>query len=87
MPLIGQLHGGITIHMYYFDHLPPHFHAKGAGWMIRINIADVSVLTTSGSPPNGVERDLLTFTTQHQAALALCWARCQDGVKPGKVTP
>jgi Domain of unknown function (DUF4160) len=87
MPLITQLHGAITIHIYYGDHLPPHFHAKGRGWVIRINIATVSVMTVSGFPPAETERELLNFATRRQTELALCWTLCQGGMKPGKVSP
>ena len=60
MPSIAEF-DGIRISMYFGDHNPPHFHAAGAGWVVRVNIASLSVMTLSGPVPPGIQRRLLDF--------------------------
>lgn len=37
MPTISRFHG-LVIEMYFNDHVPPHFHARGAGRLARVRI-------------------------------------------------
>jgi hypothetical protein len=47
MPTIAVV-DGILIILYFNDHAPPHFHARGAEFHARIRIDDGSVLDTEG---------------------------------------
>jgi hypothetical protein len=83
MPTIAAVNG-ITIAMYYNDHDPPHFHAIRGGVEFRVRIADLTVLPGDGGPP-AMERTVLAWAAQHQAALALCWARAHSALPPGRI--
>jgi len=85
MPTVAVIGGGVRIAIYYNDHDPPHFHAIQAGHEILVEIARLAVF--AGSAPAAMERAVLDRAAQHQAELALCWARAQSGVKPGRIVP
>jgi hypothetical protein len=86
MPTLAVIPGGISIVMYYNDHLPPHFHAKQAGDQFRVRIADLQLFAGDSGPPPMVNA-VRVWATQHQPELALCWARAQSAVPPGRINP
>jgi hypothetical protein len=79
MPKIAEVEG-ISIRMFYNDHPPPHFHAELGDHEVLIAIADLRVI--AGAALRSMVRKVLAWARLHQAALALDWARCQDGLKP-----
>jgi hypothetical protein len=85
MPTIAVV-DGITIAIYYNDHDPPHFHAKQAAWEMLVEIARLRILARRGNVPAAMERRILDWAAQHQADLALCWARAHSATAPGKIS-
>jgi hypothetical protein len=83
MPTVAVV-GGITIAIYYNDHNPPHFHAIQAENEILVEIARLVIF--AGSAPATMERTVLDWAANHQAELALCWARASSGQAPGRIT-
>jgi hypothetical protein len=83
MPTIAVIGGGITIAIYYNDHNPPHFHAMQAEHEILVEIARLVIF--AGTAPATMQRAVLGWAAQHRAELALCWARAQSGLYPGKI--
>jgi hypothetical protein len=85
MPTVANI-GGITVAIYYNDHDPPHFHATRPGGIeFRVRIADLSIFPGEGGPAT-MERDVLAWAANHQAALALCWVRARSAQPPGRIT-
>jgi hypothetical protein len=82
MPTVAIV-GGITIAIYYNDHNPPHFHAIQAENEILVEIARLVVF--AGSAPAAMQRTVLDWAANHQAELALCWARASSGQAPGRI--
>jgi hypothetical protein len=85
MPTIAVIDNGITIAIYYNDHDPPHFHAKQAGLELLVEIARLRILARRGGIPVAMERAVLDWAAQHQAELALCWARAHSAIAPGRI--
>ena len=36
--------------LYADDHAPPHFHVRGPGWDVMVEIASLQIIKGSGSP-------------------------------------
>jgi hypothetical protein len=87
MTTLTRLPDGTKIAMFFYDHNPPHFHAIGPGWLVRIDIRNLNVLTASPNVPLAAMRAIIDFARRRQPELALCWARCVTGMKPGKLQP
>jgi hypothetical protein len=58
MPTIAIV-DGILIVLYFNDHVPPHFHARGADFHARIRIDDGSVIEVEGRIQHGIAADCL----------------------------
>jgi Domain of unknown function (DUF4160) len=82
MPTVTVI-GGITIAIYFYDHNPPHFHAIQAENEILVEIARLVIF--AGSAPAAMERTVLDWAANHQAELALCWARASSGQAAGRI--
>jgi len=50
MPTVAIVRS-VLIQLFYNDHDPPHFHARGRGFSARIGIADAAVLNVHGLMP------------------------------------
>jgi len=84
MPTLALV-DGIRICIYYADHEPPHFHAIAGEHEIIVAIANLNVI--DGAAPGHMVRRVLRWAARHRDELALCWGRCQRGLKPGKIEP
>lgn len=76
---------GITIHFYYDDHLPAHFHSKYAEAEAKISVADLAVI--AGLLPVKQRRTVIAWARQRQAELKIAWQQAQSGQSPGKIAP
>ncbi len=74
MPVLSRFLG-ITISMYWNDHLPPHYHAKYGEYEIIIEI-ETGVVT--GSFPKRSLRHVLEWHDRHQAELMTNWELCRQ---------
>jgi hypothetical protein len=84
MPEISRFLG-ITIHMYWDDHGPPHFHAVYGAEEAKIRIAPVSLL--AGRLPPRVLALIVEWASLHEAELLANWARCRRGETPRRIPP
>jgi len=62
---------GIVIAMYYNDHRPAHFHARYAGYEIKVNIETGEII--EGRFPKRAERLVIEWYELHQSELAENW--------------
>jgi hypothetical protein len=84
MPTVSIFYG-IVIQIYWFDHTPPHFHARYAENEAQIDIQSVSVL--DGSLPRRAKAMVLKWTREHQAELMAAWEAASAGQPPVKIDP
>ena len=84
MPRISEFFG-ISIHMYWRDHNPPHFHAVYGDADAAISIDDLRILR--GALPPRVLGLVIEWAGLHQEELAELWRRAQKLEPPGKIEP
>ena len=70
MPEITRFYG-ITIHMFFKDHQPPHFHAEYAGDEEVIEIQTGRVL--EGKLPNRAHKMAMEWWEEHRDELLEMW--------------
>ena len=83
MPVISRFLG-ISISMYWNDHLPPHYHAKYGEYEITIEI-ETGVVT--GSFPKRALRHILEWHDLHQSELITDWELCRQQEEPRSIFP
>ena len=84
MPRISGFFG-ISIHMYWRDHGPPHFHAVYGEAEAAVSIDDLSILHGARSPR--VLGLVIEWATLHQEEFADLWKRAQKLEPPGRIDP
>lgn len=70
MPEISRFFG-ISIKMFFGDHLPPHFHAEYGEYKAQINIRSHTIIA-GGLPPR-VLGMVVEWASQHQDELFELW--------------
>lgn len=83
MPVISRFLG-ISIAMYWNDHLPPHYHAKYGKYEVTIDIA-TGVVT--GTFPKRALRHVLEWHDLHQEELRNNWEICRQKQMPHPINP
>jgi len=83
MPTISRFYG-ITIHMYYEDHLPPHFHAFYRGNRITVEIGTGIVRGDFSPRALGMVRE---WATIHRDDLMDCWERARRYERLSRIAP
>ncbi len=73
MPPISAFYG-VTIRMYFADHLPPHFHAFYAENEAVIDIRTLDML--DGNMPRRARDLMLEWAQEHRAELMEDWELC-----------
>jgi hypothetical protein len=76
VPRIAEIEG-ITIAVYYFDHPPPHFHARYAEHEALIAIDGLS--TIRGQLPPPMMRRVIRWAAQNDQLLRKCWQQAEKG--------
>src|SRR5438876_112631 len=84
LPIISSFYG-ITIHMYWSDHLPAHFHARCGGFAAAIAIDNLKVI--GGDLPAVARRLTLEWAAEHRAALLENWELCARHHPPKRIPP
>jgi hypothetical protein len=84
MPVLSIFYG-IVIYIYWYDHAPPHIHARYAEHEVQIDIQQASVL--EGSLPKRALAMVLEWTREHQAELLEAWAAASSGQPAGRIAP
>jgi hypothetical protein len=70
MPEISRFFG-ISIKMFFGDHLPPHFHAEYGEFKAQIDIRSL-VLIAGNLPPRALGM-VIEWASQHQDELQKLW--------------
>lgn len=78
MPTVAIV-AGIAILLYYDDHDPAHFHARGAGFTAKIAIDGFAVLEVTGKLDARSLRKLRSWTENHRDELLANWLRARKG--------
>ncbi len=84
MPRVCEFFG-ITIHFYFDDHAPPHFHAKYQGEDAQFDLRTLALL--KGSPKPRVRALVTEWGAQRQADLRRAWEQCRRGEVPDPIAP
>jgi hypothetical protein len=84
MPAIAIV-DGIRMMIFPLDHVPPHIHAFGADFRLKLAIADAAVLEARGMIRPAVLRRLQSWTTAHRDRLGALWLDAAAGRLIGKV--
>lgn len=85
MPTIAIV-DGVRIMIFPFDHEPPHVHAFGADFRLKMAIADSSVLEVRGAIGPAMLRRLQSWVVARRARLTELWVEAAAGRPVGKVT-
>lgn len=70
MPIVSSFYG-ISIRMFYKDHMPPHFHADYAGATESVDIRNGKVI--AGNLPRRAHRLVLEWWDEHRDELLEMW--------------
>lgn len=62
--------------MYADDHYPPHFHIRGPGWNVSVDIATFEIIVGSGN--DGDIAQALDWARQNQAQLYTVWGQLNE---------
>ncbi|MFM9852568.1 MAG: DUF4160 domain-containing protein [Sphingomonadaceae bacterium] len=84
MPTLSIFYG-IVITIYWFDHSPPHIHARYAEHEAQIDIQAVMII--NGSLPKRAKAMVLEWTQEHQAELMAAWEAASAGIPPAPIAP
>jgi hypothetical protein len=84
MPAISRFFG-ITIGMYFDDHLPPHFHARSGEFSAKI-CADTLELMV-GDLPRRELRLVMAWAEMHASELQDNWRRAREGATLRAIEP
>ena len=84
MPEICRFNG-ITITIYYNDHLPAHFHARHSDGAAKVSIESLEVL--AGSLTGRRRKRVLEWARLRQEELREAWRRAQIHQEPGAIAP
>jgi hypothetical protein len=83
MPRISAFYG-ITVHMFFGDHLPPHFHARYGEYRLKMAL-DGNVL--EGELPPRALGMLRPWAGLHRSELEARWDRVVRHEAPGTIPP
>ena len=84
MPTLSVFYG-IVITIYWFDHAPPHIHARYAEHEAQIDLLAVDIL--KGSLPRRAKAMVLEWTREHQLELMAAWEAASLGIPSGRIAP
>jgi hypothetical protein len=84
MPEICRFNG-ITIHFFYDDHNPPHFHVCHGSKKAVFEIETLEM--TEGSLPKKYALLVVQWAFLHRAELLKCWEQAKKGQEPSKIKP
>ncbi|MGD9634194.1 MAG: DUF4160 domain-containing protein [Pirellulales bacterium] len=84
MPEISRFYG-IVVQIYFGDHPPPHFHARYAGQIAKIDIETLAVI--DGSLPSRALTLVMEWAALHQQELRDAFDRAANFQQPGEIDP
>ena len=62
--------------MYADDHCPPHFHIRGPGWDVAVDLQTLEVLVGLGD--DGAISEAIEWARQNRAQLYTVWGRLNE---------
>lgn len=84
MPELSRFFG-IIITMYFYDHEPPHFHAKYGSYKACFDIRTLGIM--AGHMPPKIHGLIIRWAAYHHEELINNWERCKHGEQPKKIRP
>lgn len=84
MPRISEFFG-ISIYIYYREHMPPHFHAVYSGEEVLISINDLSVL--AGRLPPRAMGLVIEWAAIHVGELQSVWEQAMVHEPLSRIEP
>ncbi len=84
MPTIAVV-DGTRIMIFPLDHQPPHVHAFGADFRLKLAIANGAVLEAHGTVRPAALRRLQAWTAAHRDRLEMLWSDAAAGRAIGKI--
>lgn len=84
MPKVSEFFG-ISIHVYWRDHGPPHFHSVYSEHHASISIEEVKVL--DGRLPPRALGLVIEWATLHREELRGVWQKAENLEPLGKIDP
>ena len=84
MPRISFFYG-ISIYMFFDDHLPPHFHARYAEY--DASIAIMTLETLKGRLPGRARSLVLDWADRHRVELLANWERARASMPLDVIEP
>lgn len=84
MPEISRFFG-ISIKMFFGDHVPPHFHAEYGEFKAQVNIKSRVII--AGDLPPRVLGMVVEWAAQHQSELVELWELASKNEPLHKIEP
>ena len=84
MPEISRFFG-ISIHFFYDDHNPPHFHAYYGNQKAVFEIHTLRLI--EGKILKRIALLVVQWAFLHREELLICWEQAKNGKVPNKVKP
>ena len=84
MPELARFYG-ISIRMYFGDHLPPHFHARYGEAEALVDLRTGEVV--EGALPRRALDFVREWSGLHSTELVAAWEEAVAGRTPGKIDP
>jgi hypothetical protein len=78
VPTLAHIRG-VKLVMYYEDHEPPHFHARGPEFRAKFAISDLSVLELAGKLKPRESALIKRWALANRPGLLENWRRAQLG--------
>jgi hypothetical protein len=84
MPTISSFYG-ISIRMFFNDHVPPHFHVEYAEFKATVDIVELTI--SSGKLPRRAQELVLDWAELHHNELLIDWQLCTIKQQPNPINP
>ncbi len=84
MPTISSFYG-ISIRMFFNDHVPPHFHVEYAEFKATVDILELRI--SGGKLPRRAQELVLDWAELHQNELLIDWQLCTIKQQPNPINP
>jgi len=84
MPTISSFYG-ISIRMFFNDHVPPHFHVEYAEFKATVDIVELTI--SGGKLPRRAQELVLDWAELHQNELLIDWHLCTIKQEPNPINP
>ena len=84
MPTMRSFYG-LSIRMFFNDHVPPHFHVEYAEFKATVDIVELRI--SGGKLPRRAQELVLDWAELHQNELLIDWHLCTAKQQPNPINP